>query len=90
MFIGLAPDFPMFLLFFQGDLEKTELQIEPIDMMNREKRDLLPALQVHFRLLLFRSSRNKISFLSLFHLKQRSIETVFTSQVEIRHLWRPD
>ena len=31
---------------FQGDLEKRELHIEPIDMMNREKRDLLPALQV--------------------------------------------
>ena len=30
----------------QGDLEKKELHIEPIDMMNREKKDRLPAMQV--------------------------------------------
>ena len=34
--------------FDQGDLEKTHLQLEPIDMMNREKKDRLPAMQVDF------------------------------------------
>ena len=34
--------------FYQGDLEKKHLKIEPIDMMNREKVDKLPAMQVDF------------------------------------------
>lgn len=34
--------------FYQGDLEKNQLHIEPIDMMNREKKDRLPAMQVDF------------------------------------------
>ena len=34
--------------FEQGDLEKTELHINPIDMMNREKKDELPTMQVGF------------------------------------------
>ena len=34
--------------FEQGDLEKNELQMEPIDMMNREKMDNLPSMQVGF------------------------------------------
>ncbi|CAG0883666.1 unnamed protein product [Cyprideis torosa] len=34
--------------FEQGDLEKEKLNITPIDMMNREKRDRLPELQVEF------------------------------------------
>eukprot|EP00096_Caligus_rogercresseyi_P012509 TRINITY_DN5262_c0_g1_i1.p1 TRINITY_DN5262_c0_g1~~TRINITY_DN5262_c0_g1_i1.p1 ORF type:complete len:922 (+),score=274.40 TRINITY_DN5262_c0_g1_i1:425-3190(+) len=33
---------------YQGDLEKDELHLEPIDMMNREKQDRLPAMQVDF------------------------------------------
>jgi len=32
----------------QGDIERTELNITPIDMMNREKKDQLPAMQVSF------------------------------------------
>ncbi len=32
--------------FYQGDLEKTHLKIEPIDMMNRDKMSKLPAMQV--------------------------------------------
>ena len=32
--------------FYQGDLEKDQLQVEPIDMMNREKKDKLPSMQV--------------------------------------------
>ena len=32
--------------FYQGDLEKKQLKIQPIDMMNREKIDRLPAMQV--------------------------------------------
>ena len=32
--------------FYQGDLEKEKLQVEPIDMMNREKKDKLPSMQV--------------------------------------------
>lgn len=34
--------------FYQGDLEKKHLKIQPIDMMNREKIDRLPAMQVGF------------------------------------------
>ena len=34
--------------FYQGDLEKSHLNVEPIDMMNREKKDKLPAMQVDF------------------------------------------
>ena len=34
--------------FFQGDLEKEKLHIEPIDMMNRDKQDRLPMMQVDF------------------------------------------
>ncbi|KAI9564201.1 hypothetical protein GHT06_007939 [Daphnia sinensis] len=34
--------------FEQGDIERTELKITPIDMMNREKKDQLPAMQVGF------------------------------------------
>ncbi|CAG2174311.1 unnamed protein product, partial [Oppiella nova] len=34
--------------FQQGDIEKQQLNIEPIDMMNREKRDELPRMQVSF------------------------------------------
>jgi len=34
--------------FYQGDLEKEKLQVEPIDMMNREKKDKLPSMQVGF------------------------------------------
>lgn len=33
---------------YQGDLEKKQLNLEPIDMMNREKMDRLPAMQVDF------------------------------------------
>ncbi|XP_042878602.1 dual 3',5'-cyclic-AMP and -GMP phosphodiesterase 11-like [Penaeus japonicus] len=34
--------------FEQGDIEKEELKITPIDMMNREKKDKLPIMQVGF------------------------------------------
>uniref|UniRef100_T1JHX2 3',5'-cyclic-GMP phosphodiesterase n=1 Tax=Strigamia maritima TaxID=126957 RepID=T1JHX2_STRMM len=34
--------------FEQGDIEKQELKITPIDMMNRDKKDLLPTMQVGF------------------------------------------
>lgn len=34
--------------FEQGDIEKRELHLEPIDMMNREKQDQLPKMQVSF------------------------------------------
>ena len=34
--------------FEQGDLEKQHLKITPIDMMNREKKDELPSMQVGF------------------------------------------
>ncbi|XP_064091745.1 dual 3',5'-cyclic-AMP and -GMP phosphodiesterase 11-like isoform X1 [Macrobrachium nipponense] len=34
--------------FEQGDIEKQELKITPIDMMNREKKDKLPMMQVGF------------------------------------------
>lgn len=34
--------------FEQGDIEKQELKITPIDMMNREKKDKLPVMQVGF------------------------------------------
>ncbi|XP_045025389.1 dual 3',5'-cyclic-AMP and -GMP phosphodiesterase 11 isoform X4 [Daphnia magna] len=34
--------------FEQGDIERRELKITPIDMMNREKKDQLPAMQVGF------------------------------------------
>ncbi|GIY83731.1 dual 3',5'-cyclic-AMP and -GMP phosphodiesterase 11 [Caerostris extrusa] len=33
--------------FEQGDIEK-QLQLEPIDMMNRDKKDKLPLMQVAF------------------------------------------
>uniref|UniRef100_UPI00398F6CF2 cGMP-specific 3',5'-cyclic phosphodiesterase isoform X2 n=1 Tax=Pristiophorus japonicus TaxID=55135 RepID=UPI00398F6CF2 len=34
--------------FAQGDKEREELNIEPIDLMNREKRDQIPSMQVGF------------------------------------------
>uniref|UniRef100_A0AAR2IZD3 Phosphodiesterase n=1 Tax=Pygocentrus nattereri TaxID=42514 RepID=A0AAR2IZD3_PYGNA len=34
--------------FEQGDKERRELNIEPIDLMNREKRDKIPTMQVSF------------------------------------------
>lgn len=34
--------------FEQGDLEKHQLHIRPIDMMDREKKDELPTMQVKF------------------------------------------
>ncbi|XP_067846970.1 cGMP-specific 3',5'-cyclic phosphodiesterase [Heptranchias perlo] len=34
--------------FEQGDKEREELNIEPIDLMNREKRDQIPSMQVEF------------------------------------------
>ncbi|XP_048826127.1 cGMP-specific 3',5'-cyclic phosphodiesterase isoform X1 [Brienomyrus brachyistius] len=34
--------------FEQGDKERRELNIEPIDLMNREKQDQIPAMQVSF------------------------------------------
>ena len=39
--------------FEQGDIERKELQLEPIDMMNREKLDSLPKMQVHILALKF-------------------------------------
>lgn len=34
--------------FYQGDLERSELNLQPIDMMDRDKMDKLPAMQVDF------------------------------------------
>lgn len=34
--------------FQQGDIEKTQLKMKPIDMMDREKEDELPKMQVSF------------------------------------------
>ncbi|KAF6730791.1 cGMP-specific 3',5'-cyclic phosphodiesterase [Oryzias melastigma] len=34
--------------FEQGDKERRELNIEPTDLMNREKRDKIPSMQVSF------------------------------------------
>ena len=34
--------------FQQGDIEKSELNIQPVDMMDREKKDELPKMQVSF------------------------------------------
>lgn len=34
--------------FYQGDLERSQLNLQPIDMMDREKMDKLPAMQVDF------------------------------------------
>ncbi|KAK6493288.1 cGMP-specific 3',5'-cyclic phosphodiesterase-like isoform X1 [Huso huso] len=34
--------------FEQGDKERKELNIEPIDLMNRDKRDKIPSMQVGF------------------------------------------
>ncbi|XP_025837140.1 dual 3',5'-cyclic-AMP and -GMP phosphodiesterase 11 isoform X2 [Agrilus planipennis] len=34
--------------FEQGDIERTELKIIPIDLMNREKEDQLPLMQIGF------------------------------------------
>ncbi|XP_064632499.1 dual 3',5'-cyclic-AMP and -GMP phosphodiesterase 11-like isoform X2 [Lineus longissimus] len=34
--------------FEQGDIEKTQLKIKPIDMMDRDKKDQLPSMQVGF------------------------------------------
>ncbi|XP_039546807.1 cGMP-specific 3',5'-cyclic phosphodiesterase isoform X2 [Pimephales promelas] len=34
--------------FEQGDKERRELNIEPIDLMNREKQDQIPSMQVSF------------------------------------------
>lgn len=34
--------------FEQGDMERHELNITPIDIMNREKEDQLPQMQVGF------------------------------------------
>ena len=36
--------------FYQGDLEKEELHIDPIPMMDREYKDKLPAMQVYIYL----------------------------------------
>ena len=33
--------------FYQGDLEKEELHLDPIPMMDRDYKDKLPAMQVH-------------------------------------------
>lgn len=33
---------------YAGDIEKQELQIEPIDMMNRDKMNKLPEMQIDF------------------------------------------
>lgn len=34
--------------FEQGDMERQELNITPIDIMNRDKEDQLPSMQVGF------------------------------------------
>ena len=34
--------------FQQGDIEKSQLNIQPVDMMDREKKDELPKMQVSF------------------------------------------
>lgn len=34
--------------FQQGDMERKVLKVEPVDMMNREKIDNLPSMQVDF------------------------------------------
>ena len=34
--------------FEQGDLEKTVLNVEPVDMLNRDKKDQLPSMQLGF------------------------------------------
>ena len=34
--------------FEQGDIEKLELHIKPMDMMDRDKKDQLPSMQVGF------------------------------------------
>ena len=34
--------------FEQGDIEKSELHIKPMDMMDRDKKDQLPSMQVGF------------------------------------------
>ncbi|TWW63759.1 cGMP-specific 3',5'-cyclic phosphodiesterase [Takifugu flavidus] len=34
--------------FEQGDKERRELNIEPSDLMNREKKDKIPSMQVSF------------------------------------------
>ncbi len=34
--------------FEQGDIEKSELNIKPMDMMDRDKKDQLPSMQVGF------------------------------------------
>lgn len=34
--------------FEQGDLEKETLHIKPIDIMNRDKKEELPSMQVGF------------------------------------------
>ena len=36
------------LIFHSGDLEKKELQLTPIQMMDRDYKDKLPAMQVEF------------------------------------------
>ena len=33
---------------YQGDLEKSQLRLQPVDGMDRDKMDRLPALQVDF------------------------------------------
>lgn len=43
------PNFVVFLFVQKkGDLEKTHLHLEPIDMMNRDKMSQLPVMQVDF------------------------------------------
>ena len=44
--------------FYQGDLEKEELHIDPIPMMDREYKDKLPAMQVSIYLQLLISTLN--------------------------------
>lgn len=34
--------------FEQGDIEKRDLKMVPMDMMNRDKKDELPTMQVGF------------------------------------------
>lgn len=34
--------------FEQGDIEREKLNMTPIDMMNRDKKDQLPSMQISF------------------------------------------
>ena len=59
--------------FYQGDLEKEKLQVEPIDMMNREKKDKLPSMQVS----LISRKRTKIFLRHSFFFLRWVLLTVF-------------